>query len=218
MKRALVVLVLAACRYHATNAEDLTAECETHCAATHQRCVQNGEMAKLGFPGVTYDLCRRELERCQRDCRPMTTPVVTATPVHEAPRDGVLWEPGARRLSCAHSTLRVTLTEEGAQALTRDGGDAAFVNLAPDSALLVRGGDQPFPPLLDDWAMLHMQLTGQLDAGFDGKFDVQLSGTDVAWSGTSEGLRVSARLQPHCRWLVLEREGAARRAAAASNW
>ena len=218
MKRALVVLVLASCRYHATNVEDLSAQCETHCATVHQRCVQNGEAAKLGLPGITYDLCRRELEACQRDCRPMTAPLVTGTPRDDTPTDGVLWNPSTRELSCAHSALRVTLTDEAAQALTRGGADAVFINLAPDSVLLVRGGDKPFPPLLDDWAMLHAQLTGQGDAKLEGQFDAQLSGSDAAWSGSSDGFHVSARMQPHCRWLTIERDGAQRRAAAAASW
>lgn len=218
MKRALVVLVLASCRYHATNVEDLSAQCETHCATVHQRCVQNGEAAKLGLPGITYDLCRRELEACQRDCRPMTAPLVTGTPSSDAPTDGVIWAPATRQLSCAHSALHVTLTDEGAQALTRGGADAAFVNLAPDSALLVRGGDQPFPSLLEDWARLHAQLTGQADAKLDVHADAKTAGADTVWTATYDGFHARARERPGCRWLTIERDGTRRRAAAGSSW
>ncbi len=221
MTRVLALVLLASCRYHATNVENLTAECETHCSKLHQLCVQNGQAAKLGLPGITFDLCRQELEGCQRDCRPITPPVVMGTS-NEAPRDGVEWNAQTRVLSCSRSSLRVTVTEEAARALTRGGADAAMINLAPDSVLLVRGGTKAFPPLLEDWAVLHAQLTGQPDAKVELQVNAKTVDGENVWAGTydASGTRfvVRAREQPGCRWLTIEREGTERRAAAVSSW
>jgi hypothetical protein len=222
VKRAVLLLVMASCRYHATNAENLGAECETHCSTTHLRCVQNGMAAKLGLPGITYDLCRRDLESCQRDCRPMQPPVTLADTPNEAPRDGVIWEPELKRLSCTRSSLRVTLTDDGAQSVTHAGSDAAMINLAPDAVLLVRGGDKALPSLIDDWAMLHGQLTGANDAKLDGQLNAKISDGETVWTASyeSSGTRfiVRARELSKCRWLTVEREGATRRIAPLSSW
>jgi len=220
--RFLAVLLFASCRYHATNAENLVAECETHCSSTHLRCVQNGTAAKLGLPGITYDLCRRELESCQRECRPLTPAVTLTDAPNEAPRDGVSWEPASKRLGCSRSSLRVTLTDDGAAAVTRGGADVVMSTLAPDVVLLVRGGDKPLPLLMSDWAMLHGQLTGAHDAKLDGQLHANTDDGETVWTGSyeSSGARfiVRAREQSKCRWLTVEREGATRRIAPASSW
>jgi len=178
-------------------------------------------LPKLGLPGITFDLCRQELETCQRECRPITPPVVTGTS-SEVPRDGVEWNASTRVLNCSRSSLRVTVTEEAARALTRGGADAAMINLAPDSVLLVRGGTKAFPLLLEDWAMLHAQLTGQPDAKIDLHANAKTVDGDTVWNATYEsaGTRFVARAreQSNCRWLTIERDGTERRAAAVSSW
>ncbi|GMU58989.1 MAG: hypothetical protein AMXMBFR34_07520 [Myxococcaceae bacterium] len=199
-------LALLACRYHAANVENLAAECETHCAAVHERCVQQGQAVKWGLPGVTFDLCRREQEACRTDCRPLTPSVVVGSS-SQAP-GGVRWEPETGRLSCAPSALVVTLDRQDASALHRERPDVVFITLAPDRVALMRAGSTT--SLVEDVAMLHGRLTGQGDARLDAQVSAQTQDGQLTWEGEYrvEGFgrfRVHAREHAGCRWLTVER-------------
>lgn len=206
-------MLLSSCRYHAANVEPLSSECETHCAATHQRCVRQGEAVKWGLPGLTYDLCRRELETCRRDCRPLTSPMVTRDAPAPAP-EGVSWEPASHLLSCARSSVRVTLSDSEAQAVRREGADAVSFDLVPARAALMRAGAKT--SLLEDWAVLHARLTGAGDATWNAQLSAETVNGETVWRGEYEAAgagryRIYAREQARCRWLVLERASVSNR-------
>jgi hypothetical protein len=71
VKRAVVLLLLCGCRYGGQLAREAEVDenCRSVCADSHASCVRNGEARKWGLPGVTFDLCQRELDDCRARCR-----------------------------------------------------------------------------------------------------------------------------------------------------
>lgn len=176
----LAASVLTACSYYATATGAATSRCRADCADNHQRCVGSGEARRLGLPGITYDLCARELDACRANC----AREVRADLPHEAPRpppppsqpvDGIVISDQGRRIECPWTSSSLLLPAGVGASLKRDGSNEVEVDLAPESILLVRASRGAQPPLLDLWIGLQARLVDLSDA----KVDLNLNGRSL---------------------------------------
>jgi hypothetical protein len=210
-------LAMTGCRYHARERTNLSegTGCRSHCAHVHQKCVEDGEARRLGLDGVTYDLCRRELEDCTAHCRSATTAIARKDPP-PPPADGLGWEPSDSVIECPFGLGSLSVPSALAPQVRRIDLDELQIDLSPEAILKLQSGRGKPPPMLEEWLSLHVQLTGTKQENLEVNvrpLDAPPEGWSVEYSiseGTTQtSFQAAARLvrrgDRFCRVIAVQR-------------
>ncbi len=217
-----VVLLSASCIYGAPKPDSLAAdgECRRICSDTHDSCVRGGIARQFGLPGVTYDLCRREQDRCTANCRNESRPLTGApasTSGAPAPT-GVVWDEAAGKLRCPTqaSSLHLPDAWRGSVQIA----SAAEVQLhAPDAVAAMQAAQGEPPSVLEAWMTLHgrlsplgsspaLSVTGSFDSAGSLALDYEVTDGGVAGKFRAAE-RTVRRAGGYCRVIAVERVSAA---------
>jgi hypothetical protein len=168
----------------------------------------------FGLPGVTYDLCARELDDCQAGCRGGSVAASSDAGV-EVVAAGVVWDEAASKLRCPLETTSLDVPAALRESVRKISEGEAQLVLASAGLVSLSAGRGDAPEPFGAWAALHQQLS-PLEA--DEKMEVKSApGPDQAWTfeyavvrgETKEPFRVALRTVRkaggYCRVIAIER-------------